>query len=261
MLPGWPTFEAFLKKPLVFDIDDAIWIHHPFGRNTVISIAKRADVIIAGNTHIADWLEPYARSLFIVPIAIDTEKFKPKPSQPFEKTQRFTIGWIGSPSNHKYLLMIEGPLSKFLNDYPDAELLVVSDVVPRFKALLDDRICYVPWSEDNEVAALKCIDVGIMPLPDNDWTRGKCGCKMLLYMACGIPVVVSPVGMSVEVLEKGAVGFAAQTDSDWYEAFSFFHKNRASAETYGNVGRTVVEMWYSQKTISSELADIFKRLS
>ena len=260
LLPGCLTLEPFLKKPLVFDIDDAIWLNRLFGPNPAVSIAKRADVVIAGNAYIADRLGGLARSIHIVPTAVDTEKFKPPPLAPRETTGRFTVGWIGTASNLNYLLSIEKPLAAFLSDRHDTELLVVSNDVPRFRVLSADRVHYIPWSEENEVNALKRIDTGIMPLPDNDSTRGKCSYKMLLYMSCGIPVVVSPVGMNLEVLGKGASGLVAQRDADSYEAFSSLYEAKGSAEAYGQTGRRVVETYYSQKKISREIADIFKGL-
>jgi glycosyltransferase involved in cell wall biosynthesis len=102
------------------------------------------------------------------------------------------------------------------------------------------------------------MDVGIMPLPENNWTKGKCSFKMLQYMACEIPVIVSTVGMNAELLAQGKLGLAAGTDSDWYDALSFFYINRDIAKDYGRAGRVVAEKYYSKKRISNLLADIFK---
>jgi len=260
LLPGCLTFELLLKKPLVFDVDDAIWLNRLFGKQSLIAIARRADVIIAGNNYIASWFEPYSQRIFIVPTAIDTERFKPGTPDINRKNDKFIIGWTGSSATLKYLEAIEDCLRKFLIDHPDSEILVIADKAPKFKTLPTDRLQFISWSEDIETKAIKRMDVGIMPLPDNEWTRGKCSFKILQYMACGIPVIVSPVGMNKEVLTKGALGLAANTDSDWYDAFSFFYKNRASAKAYGQTGRIIVEKNYSQKVISKQLAGIFKEL-
>jgi glycosyltransferase involved in cell wall biosynthesis len=261
LFPGRLTLEPLLKKPLVFDIDDALWLNEVRGANHVMSIAQRADVVIAGNSYIASHIEPYARSLAVVPTAIDTERFRPEPSAPCERTGRFTIGWIGTASNLPYLYSVELPIARFLTDHPDSDLLVISNEAPRFKVLSQGhRVHYTRWSEEDEVAELKRVDVGIMPLPDTEWTRGKCSLKMLQYMACGIPVVVSPVGMNVEVLAKGPSGLTAASDAEWYDAFSFFRKNTSSAKTHGSAGRAVVEAYYSREIVSPMLAGIFSGL-
>jgi glycosyltransferase involved in cell wall biosynthesis len=110
------------------------------------------------------------------------------------------------------------------------------------------------------VKLIQRMNVGVMPLPDDDWTRGKCSYKMLQYMACGIPVIVSPVGMNKEVLAKGAVGKAAQSHSEWYEAFSFYYGNESMAKSHGRAGRKVVEQNYSVQLLAGQLAGIFKSL-
>jgi len=260
LLPGCLTFELFLKKPLVFDVDDAIWLNRLFGKQSLVAIARKADVIIAGNNYIATWFEPYSKRIFVVPTAIDTERFKPENPDVTQKDERFVIGWTGSSATLKYLEAIEDCLRKFMIDHHDSEILVISDKPPKFKTLPADQLHFISWSEDSEAKSISHMDVGIMPLPDNEWTRGKCSFKILQYMACGIPVVASPVGMNVEMLAKGEFGLSAKTDSDWYDTFSFLYNNRASAKAYGQTGRIIAEKDYSQKVISKQLADIFKGL-
>lgn len=260
LLPGCLTLEYFLKKPLVFDVDDAIWLNPPFGRQSLIAIAKRADVIIAGNNYIAAWFEPYSRLVHVVSTAIDMERFRPEDPALDRGDKQFVIGWTGTASTLKYLESMEPCLRRFMIDHPDSEIIVIADMCPNLKTLPSGRFHYIPWSEDVEAVALKRVDVGIMPLPDNEWTRGKCSYKMLQYMACGIPVIVSPVGMNNELLAKGDFGLPARTESDWYETFSFFYKNRSAGKTFGQAGRIVAEKYFSQRIISRQLADIFKGL-
>jgi len=260
LLPGYLTFEPLLKKPLVLDVDDAIWLCGRFAKKPAIAAAKRSDVIIAGNNYLAAWFEPYCSHIHVIPTSIDTERFMTVPDRVKHKNERFVIGWTGLSSNLRYVEMIEDCLRKFLKDYPLSKLLIVSDKPPGFKTIPADQLQYIPWSEDTEVSAIHKMDVGIMPLPDNEWTRGKCSFKMLQYMACGIPVIVSPVGMNIEVLSKGGSGLAPVNTSDWYDAFSFFYQNRTAAKCYGSVGRSVVEEHYSRKLVSAKLAAIFKGL-
>jgi glycosyltransferase involved in cell wall biosynthesis len=118
----------------------------------------------------------------------------------------------------------------------------------------------VRWDAKVEATALQEMSVGIMPLPDNEWTRGKCSFKMLQYMAAGVPAVVSPVGMNKEVLSKGQVGFAVTTDKQWYEALETLYKDKKLQLNMGNTARKVVEEYFSAQKVADSLAGIFKDL-
>lgn len=263
LLPGYLTLEPFLKNPLVFDVDDAIWHSRPFGKSSVSAIAKKADIVVAGNNYLAEWFSKYSKDVRVIPTAVNTERFKPNPLKLKNKDQskRFVIGWIGSSGNLGYLEAIETALKRFLTNYRDSEILIIADRKPAFTSLPDNQVRYLSWSIDNEVKAVQQMDVGLMPLPDNEWTRGKCSFKMLQYMACGIPVVVSPVGMNSEVLALGQLGLPAVNQSDWYEALSYFYKNRDYINEYGRNGRLVVEKFFSQNVISNQIAKVFKELT
>jgi glycosyltransferase involved in cell wall biosynthesis len=260
LVPGYLSLEPFLKTPLVFDVDDAIWLPGSSSRQAAVSIARRSEVLVAGNDYIASWFEPHTRSIHVVPTAVDTEKYNIQSNGATRKSGRFVVGWIGSSSNLPFLRIIEPCLRSFLIDHPDSEFLVICDKPPAFEAFPFNQIKYIPWSENIEADAIKLMDVGVMPLRDDDWTRGKCSYKMLQYMACGIPVIVSPVGMNKEVLEKGTVGKSAQSHFEWYEAFSFYHENESIAKSHGRAGRNVIEQYYSAQLIGRQLADIFKSL-
>jgi glycosyltransferase involved in cell wall biosynthesis len=122
------------------------------------------------------------------------------------------------------------------------------------------RIHYLPWSPEIEAQALHAMHVGLMPLPDDDWTRGKCSFKMLQYMSCGKPVVVSPVGMNAEILALGRVGLAAEKETDWYEALEYLYTHRADAQDCGKSGRSVVEAFFSRQVVSEKLSQVFQAL-
>lgn len=260
LVPPHLSLEPFLKTPLVLDVDDAIWLLGSFSRQAAASIARRCEVIVAGNDYIASWFEPYTRSIHVVPTAVDTEKYNIQSDGAAQKSERFVLGWIGSSPNLRHLKIIEPCLRSFLIDHPDSKFLVICDKPPRFETFPPNQIKFIPWSENTEADSIKLMDVGVMPLSDDDWTRGKCSYKMLQYMASGIPVIVSPVGMNREVLAKGTVGKSAQSHSEWYEAFSFYYRNESIAKTHGRAGRNVVEQYYSVQLIARQLADIFKSL-
>lgn len=260
LVPGMVTLEPFLRRPLVFDVDDAIWLNPPF-RSSAWRIAKRSTVLVAGNQYLADRFSPFAEDIRIVPTAVDTDRFLPRTVPRSAESGTFTVGWIGSSANLGFLQSLEEPLSKFLADHADARILIVADRPFRFSLVPADRVHFSPWSENTEVAALQAMDVGLMPLPDDDWSRGKCSYKMLQYLACGIPVAVSPVGMNREILSMGPLGMGCTRPDEWYETLSFFWNDRSAALRYGAVGRDIVERTFSRRLVTEKLAAIFRSLA
>ncbi len=259
--PGMFTFERFLNRPIVLDVDDAIWLTPPFGRTAATNIGKLADVVLAGNRYIAEWFGSCARDVRVVPTSVDTDRIRPRNFEDGEPSRkRFIIGWTGTSSNYASLYQIEKGLAEFLKSH-DAELVVIADQAPRFSDLNPEKVRYVKWVPDQEIAILGQMDVGLMPLPFDDWSLGKCSFKMLQYMAAGLPVVASPVGMNVEILSMGDIGFASVTSGDWYEALSSLYHDRALARRYGANGRRIVEKQFSRRVVSRVLAGIFREFS
>ena len=257
MLPARYSLERFLRAPLVFDVDDAIWLASRKSPAAVSAIARRSAMVLAGNGFLADWLGRYASEVRIVPTAIDTERFHPGPEP---AADRFIIGWTGSRSSLPYLEGLEEPLRQFMARHPRAELLIVADEAPAFAALPPDRVRFLPWSPDVEAAALRDLHVGLMPLPDTDWARGKCSFKMLQYMSSGVPVIVSPVGMNAEVLELGEVGFAASTHAEWIEALEALAADGSAPRRMGRQGRRVIDERFSVRVVAHQIADAFAGL-
>jgi glycosyltransferase involved in cell wall biosynthesis len=259
LLPGRYTLERFLCRPFVLDVDDAVWLGRPDGAETMARLGRDAVAIFAGNSYIADWFSSYSRSIHIVPTAIDTDRFKPRVGDS-RGDRPFTLGWTGSRGNFKYLYDIEAPLDEFLRKF-DARLLVMAESPPHFARLDASRVIFRPWSIEIEASALQSVDVGLMPLPDNEWTRGKCSFKMLQYMSTGLPVVVSPVGMNQEVLSQGQVGIGVGKESEWYAAFEWLYQNREAALRMGEHGRTLVQERYSLKVVLMRIGEIFHNLA
>ncbi len=261
MHPGCLTFEPFLKRPYVFDVDDAIWLTPPFGRRASISIARNAECVLAGNSYIAEWFGSYAKDVRIVHTAVDTHRIKPRNHRRSESTGRaFTIGWTGTSSNYTYLYEIEGPLEQFLKTH-NAKFLVMADEPPKFRRLHPNQVRYIKWSPEIEVEVLAQMDVGLMPLPSTEWSMGKCSFKMLQYMASGVPVVVSPIGMNADVLSMGQVGFPAESHADWYEALVSFFKDPFLSYKCGETGRLIVERYFSRTVVLNTLIGIFKEFA
>lgn len=255
LLKGRVTLEPWLKRPLVFDVDDATWQALPHGDSAMRRIAQIADVVVAGNLYIAEWFSAHARDVRVVPTAVDTDRWRPRDNAALNS--RFVIGWTGISGNYGSLYEIEKPLGEFLKSH-NAELMVISDRPPKFKLINEEKVCYLEWSPGIEAKGIQSMDVGIMPLRLTSWNRCKCSFKMLQYMACGIPVVVSPVGMNVDVLALGDVGISAEKDAEWYEALDLLYSNDSLRLDWGINGRTIVEERFSRKIVSAILAQIFK---
>lgn len=258
LLPGRYSFERFLGKPFILDIDDAVWRGRPDGLHTMQRLGREAAAVFAGNNYIADWFSQYARNIFVIPTAIDTDRFRPEMSR--NETERsYTVGWTGTSGNFGYLYDIEAPLKRFLTEF-GAKLLVVADRLPVFRQISPDQMEFLTWTPEIEASALRSMDVGLMPLPDTEWTRGKCSFKMLQYMGSGLPVVVSPVGMNSEVLAMGNVGFEATSEDDWFEALAWLYRNRTEAAAMGANGRTLVLDRFSRSVVADRIAAAFRKL-
>jgi len=246
------TWEPLLREPFVFDVDDAIFLG-PRGASAD-RIARSASLIICGNNFLADHFSKFG-PVVVLPTAVDANRFVPWTGPPIERP---VIGWSGSSSGFKYLYGIEVAIKRLLHMHPEALFKVVSDKAPVFKTLPSDQVIYEPWSPDREGAVLHEFTVGVMPLEDDLWARGKCSFKMLTYMAAGLPVVVSPVGMNVEILAQKPCGFGAKTPDDWVDAISCLLSEPALAAEMGRKGREIIEQRYARSVIAPQLAQLLK---
>jgi glycosyltransferase involved in cell wall biosynthesis len=261
LVPGIISLEFFLRKPYVFDVDDAIWTSKPFGRLCVGLIAKRASRVIVGNQYLAEWFGRYNELIEIVPTAIDIERFYPNPTS--KNDHKFVIGWTGTSINFPHLYSIENSLCSFIDKYKNEsqiEISIISDKKPSFKNIPHDFIKYTLWTPENEAVIIQGFDIGLMPLIDDEFTRGKCSFKMLQYMAVGLPVVVSPIGMNREILDKGRIGFSAVSLTEWYKAIEFLYENPKERVAMGEEARKIIVRDYSNEVISKKLASIFNEV-
>ncbi len=259
-LPGFDDIVRLTRSPRILDVDDAIWLSDPFGSGSAARFAKQVDAIIAGNAYLADWYANYCSKVFIIPTAIDCERFKPRredsvPSA--KKTGTFVIGWTGTAANLKYLESIERPLARFLKAHPSTCLKVIANQRPHLPSIPANQVDFVKWSPSIEASALQDMDVGLMPLEDNEWTRGKCSFKMLQFMATGLPVVVSNVGMNDEILKFGECGFGVRTATEWLDALSLIYEDETLRVRMGKIGREIVVSSFSVPVIARQLASVF----
>lgn len=246
--------EKYIRKPLIYDVDDAIWINN---ERIIRKIGEKANTIIAGNSFIANWFSRINKDVHIIPTAIDTEWFSPSARS---EDGIFRIVWTGSKQTIHYLLNIENALALFLNARKDSILVVVSDVFPDFKIIKPEKIKFVKWTPESELMALREAHVGIMPLINSLWEQGKCSFKMLQYMSCGLPVLVSPVGMNSEVLKKGEIGFYASVEDDWVSGLEELYHSPEKRIDLGINGRQVIISNYSIEKVAGSLIQIFRNI-
>jgi glycosyltransferase involved in cell wall biosynthesis len=256
MISTLNTFENMTIGPRILDVDDAIHLHR--NGSFIQKIAEKSDAVICGNRNLAKVFEKWNKHIYIVPTAVDTSKYMPSPKKKDQK--KITIGWVGTSGGFNYLYKIEKALSQILSSHENVELLIVSNSEPKFNSIKNVR--FMKWNEKTEVENFQDIDIGIMPLHNDEWSRGKCSYKMLLYMSCEIPVVVSPVGMNADVLEMGNIGFGAKNDdSDWMESLETLIKNQSIREEMGKAGRKVVLDHYSMDVIAKQISSILKKVA
>jgi glycosyltransferase involved in cell wall biosynthesis len=218
------------------------------------------DAVIAGNSYLADWLSQYCKNVSIVPTAIDCARFRPRsdPREPIGPQETFfTIGWTGTSGNFRFLSLIEKALARFLQSTSRGRLRIVADRRPNLPMIPDVQLEFVPWSPDNEASEVARFDVGLMPLADDPWSRGKCSFKMLQYMASGLPVVVSPVGMNAEVLGMGDCGLSATTDDEWLDALCSLRDDAERRAAMGKIARDIVVDHFDVPVVARQLSRVF----
>ncbi|MBI1791641.1 MAG: glycosyltransferase family 4 protein [Acidobacteria bacterium] len=250
MLSTLVTAEPLTRRPRVLDVDDAIFLNR--NERFVERWAQLFELVICGNRFLADHYCRWNPNVAVLPTAVDTDRFLPS-SKPTGDTP--LIGWSGSSSGFVYLEALAAALAPVLERHPRARLRVIADRRPVLAGLPGERLDYVRWSPDCEASALADLSVGLMPLDDTPWARGKCSFKLLTYMSCGIPVVASPVGMNPEVLAHGG-GVMARHRDEWVDAIGFYLTQRNAARQTGRRGREVVVQHYSLRVLAPKLAGL-----
>lgn len=250
------TLEPLTRRPRVLDVDDAIFLHRS-GRFAE-RFAQQCDLVICGNDYLGDTFGQWNKNVKVIPTAVDTERYIPKKTNNTGECN--VIGWIGTSGNFKYLYEIEPALIAVLKACPSVTLRIIADVRPTFHSIHKEKIDFIRWSPESEVKGIQGMSIGIMPLADSEWARGKCSFKMLQYMACGVPVVVSPVGMNKQVLSLGTVGLGASNQKEWIEALVELLRSGKERVNMGINGRKVVKEHFSIHVVAPSLTDCLRDL-
>ena len=246
-----PIFLHFLRhraKKLVYDFDDAVMYRSANASSPYLAtrerqfsrIVKTVDHVVAGNTFLGDQARRYTDRVTVIPTAIDIKKYTKKNYT--KKKTTVTMGWIGSSSTLPYLERIKGVFEVLGERYKHIALKIICDTffdcqkIPVLKKI---------WNEKDEIADLKSLDIGVMPLTDDPWSRGKCGLTILQYHGVGLPVVCTPVGVNHDVVQNVVNGFWAMTEEEWVEKLSLLIEDSALRRKMGLRGREVVRESYS----------------
>lgn len=251
MLSTLRTVEFLTRRPRILDMDDAIWSHSP---TRIAALARSVDVVVCGNRYLAEWASQVNPRTTIIPTGVDVDVYTPAAvasSAPI-------VGWCGTSGGYPYLTAIEPALARAVAAVPGARVRIISDRPPSLSQLPADRVDFVRWSPENEVRVLQDLAIGIMPLPDTPWTRGKCSFKMLTYMACGVATVASDVGMNSDVFSRGACGVPVRTDEEWTDALIDLLRDEPKRRAMGIEGRRIVDAEFSTRATSAALAQVVR---
>ena len=261
---GTSFFERRIAKtgvPIIFDYDDAIWRSNREGGNKTLSFLKNPDKIseiisvssfvIAGNQYLADYASKYCDNVSIIPTTIDTEYHKSTASH-----SEIVIGWTGTFSTFPYLKELFPVLRKIKASFPQVKFNVICDldtVIPEL------GIRTTLWNKEDEIIQLQSISIGVMPLPDNDWSKGKCGFKGLQYMSLKIPTLMSPVGVNVDILRDGENGFLPDSPEQWYNRLTQLIQDKSLRIEMGEKGYQSVISNYSVNANKWKYLELFEK--
>jgi glycosyltransferase involved in cell wall biosynthesis len=246
LLPAWIE-RALIKKPYIYDFDDAFYLKYRSGWLGVArpllgqkfdTIMTGAAALTAGNYLLADYAKLHNPNTQYLPTVVDTARYLPQPAMRGGKV--FTVGWIGSPSTAPYLSQLVAPLVAIGQEGP-VRFIVIGGKAP---VVPNVTVVELDWNEETELDLINSFDIGVMPLPNDDWARGKCAFKLIQYMACAVPVIASPVGANVKVID-GVCGLVASTSQEWTEALRLLRDQPNKRKEMGEAGRERVVSHYS----------------
>jgi glycosyltransferase involved in cell wall biosynthesis len=261
--PAWSERLAKSHCPrLIYDFDDAVWIPYISPTNQYLSylkfpgktrtICRMASLVLAGNDHLAQWARQHSDNVHVVPSTVALREYSVRP--PDEFRDEAVIGWTGSHSSVPYLRLLEEPLARLRRKRTFRMVLIgVSGISMRGI----DVECR-PWNSATEAEDLWGFSVGVMPLPDEPWARGKCGMKAIQYMAVGLPAVVSPVGANRTIVRDGIDGYHAMSGDQWVDRLERLLADAQLRRRMGDAARASVAERYSAEVQAPRVAALIK---
>lgn len=262
LIPGFLE-RAMLRRPYIYDFDDAFYLKYRIGRMHMASpilggkfdtFMAGAAAVTAGNHVLAEYARQHNASTYYLPTVVDTTRYLP------QETSRggsvFTVGWIGSPSTAVYLSDLVAPLTA-MGQEGAVRFIVIGGTAPKIPNV---TVIELEWNESTELDLINSFDVGVMPLPDDEWARGKCAFKLIQYMACSVPVIASPVGANVDVV-TAECGLLASTPQGWLDALRLLRDQPAMRSRAGKAARQRVVEHYSLHQNLPVLATLIRDLA
>jgi glycosyltransferase involved in cell wall biosynthesis len=266
---GTTCFERALQfsgTPILYDFDDSIWLTDTSNGNqnlewlknakktdTIISLSK---LVVVGNQYLANYSLQFNSNVVVIPTTIDTDYHIPTQKIP---QNQVCIGWTGTETTLRHFRILEPVLEKIKLKYGNAvSFKQISNTVYENENL---QLISIPWSVETEIEELQKIDIGIMPLPDDEWAQGKCGFKGLQYMSLEIPTMMSPVGVNTEIIEHGKNGFLACNDTEWETQLCNLIENKELRQTIGTAGRQTIIERYSINSQKEKYVQLFDKLT
>jgi glycosyltransferase involved in cell wall biosynthesis len=258
-------FAAFSRRR-VFDVDDAIYVRKPrslgdlpdesaWRKRKFAATCRSVDAVAAGNDVLAGVARASAREIVVLPTSIDTACYETTFAGPGEAP---TIAWIGSPENLIYLDMIRPALARLTERHPTLKMRVICSEFPDWSDVNVERVA---WSSATEAHSLAGAHIGVMPLTDDAWSRGKCAFKLLQYMAATLPCVASPVGANTEAVLDGVNGFHARDVDAWERSLEKLIVSATLRASFGSKGRQHVEQRYALASYRAKYLDLLRRLA
>ena len=269
-LLGPAIYERLIARtntPMIFDFDDSVWSGAQEQNNGIFSrlhffgktktICRIADAITPGNEFLADYARQYNDRVFVTPTSIELGDY-PEIEEP-EPTDRFIVCWTGSTSTLAHFERARAPLERLATIIPLTVKVICN--VPPAEPIAGAKFHFVKWSKNDEAKEIGACHAGIMPLPDNEATRGKCGLKALQFMATGRATVASPVGMNRELIQHGENGLLASTDDEFVDALLSLSRSPERRHMIGRAGRRTIEQGYSASAVAARFAGIVRSLT
>ncbi|WP_375264222.1 glycosyltransferase family 4 protein [Palleronia sp.] len=263
-LPADIERRLISKTPaIVTDYDDAVFHRYDQHQlsavrrllgNKIASVMHGSDTVLAGNAYLAEYAKRAGATwIELVPTVVDTDIYTVL--SPQSRSSSVSLGWIGTPGTWRECMVPFLPPLKELIGEKEVKFIAVG---AGQDALESCNFDIRPWFESTEISNIQEMDIGIMPLPDMPWMQGKCGYKLIQYMACGLPVVASPVGVNSEIVEHGVNGFLARTEREWTEALKALIGDPELRRRLGAEGRKKIESWYSLQVQGPRVAGILR---